>query len=72
MSYAIEWTDDRKSEFLERFKAHMLRFGETFSDGTPIADYADMAGPTYWDDPDLRECGPEECADEDIACWDEE
>lgn len=59
-----------RDEFLARFKAEMIRTaGETFDDGSSIADYADETGPTYWDEPDQRADGPEECAHADMQCW---
>ncbi len=67
-----------KDEFYARFKAEMLRvaqirFGsDKFEDGEPIADYADMTAVTYWDDPDCRVLGPEECALADMSYWGEE
>lgn len=61
-----------KDEFVRRFKVEMLRIaGPTFDDGASIADYADETGPTYWDDPDQREDGPECCAQADIGYWGE-
>ena len=62
-----------KEEFCARFKARMIeRAGETFEDGTSIAEYADTTGPTYWDDPHEREDGPEDCADADMSYWSED
>lgn len=62
-----------KEEFCRRFKAHMLACaGTTFPDGTSVAEYADDIAPTYWDNPDQREEGPEECSDADISYWEEE
>lgn len=59
-----------REEFCERFKAEMLRIsGPTFSDGDSVAEYADDAAPTYWDEPALRDDGPEECARTDISYW---
>jgi hypothetical protein len=56
--------------FCARFKAEMLRIaGPTFDDGSSIADYADDAAPTYFDEPWQREDGPEECARADISYW---
>ena len=61
-----------KEEFCERFKARMLAVaGEKFDDGESVADYADETAPTYWDDPDQRAEGPEECAVADISYWGE-
>lgn len=59
-----------KEDFCAKFKAYMLRIvGPKLSDGTSVADYADRTAQTYWDDPYSGECGPEECADADISCW---
>lgn len=62
-----------KDEFLARFKARMLAVaGEKFDDGESIADYADEIGPTYYDDENQHEEGPEECADADMSYWGED
>ncbi len=63
-----------REEFCERFKAQMLkRAGQPeFDDGGSIAEYADEAGSTYFDDPDQRFWGPEECADADMSYWGDE
>lgn len=58
-----------KDEFCHRFKAEMLRHATTFDDGSSVADYADETAPTYWENLDQRECGPEECARADISYW---
>lgn len=56
-----------RDEFCARFKAEMLRIGgPTFSDGESIADYADEIALTYWNNPDQRAEGPEDCASADI------
>lgn len=61
-----------REDFCARFKARMLVVaGPTFRDGESVADYAEMAAPTYWDDPDLRDEGPEACADADISYWED-
>jgi hypothetical protein len=66
-------SDITKEDFCARFKARMLTIaGPTFADGESIAEYADQAGPTYWDDPHQREDGPEECADADMSYWGED
>jgi len=46
--------------------------GPTFDDGDSIADYADDAGPTYWETDWQRAMGPEECADADMSYWGED
>jgi hypothetical protein len=61
-----------KEEFCARFKAHMLAMaGEKFDDGASIAEYADETATAYWDEPDQRAEGPEECASADISYWGE-
>lgn len=60
-----------KEEFVRRFKAQMLKAATRFDDGSSVAEYADMTAPTYWDDPDQRAEGPEECADADVSYWGE-
>lgn len=73
--YAAEKTANLaipKEEFCARFKAHMLKMtGEKFDDGESIADYADATAPSYWEDAEQRQDGPEECADSDIGYWGE-
>lgn len=62
--------EPNKEEFCARFKAYMLSVaGEKFDDGTSIAEYADATAPTYWDEPDQRAEGPEECASADMSYW---
>lgn len=59
-----------KPEFFARFKHRMLmRLGPKTAKGEDVASYADVAAHLYWDEPDLRVDGPEECADLDIECW---
>jgi hypothetical protein len=61
-----------KTEWCAAFKAEMLRVaGPTFDDGSSIADYADDTAPLYWDEPDQRAEGPEQCARDDMDCWGE-
>jgi hypothetical protein len=63
-----------REEFCRRFKARMLaQAGETFDDGSSIAEYADEIAPTYWEDEGwLRDEGPEACADADMSYWEED
>jgi hypothetical protein len=60
-------------EFCARFKARMLAVaGPAWSaeaDGQSLEDYADQTAPTYYDDPDMRDDGPEDCADCDMSYW---
>lgn len=57
--------------FIERFVNHMVLVGGTeFADGSSIEEYAREVAPTYWEDADQREDGPEACAEGDIDCWD--
>lgn len=60
-----------KEEFCQRFTAKILRLAgrKIFDDGRSIKDYAAEAGSTYWDDPDQRVDGPEECAEADVGYW---
>ena len=66
--------DLTKDEFCARFKARMLKLAkrDTFDDGEPVADYADETAPTYWDDIEQREWGPEACAESDVSYWESE
>lgn len=62
-----------REEFCARFKARMLEVaGPVFADGGSVAEYADDAAPTYWDEPHQREEGPEACAEEDLSEWEAE
>lgn len=63
-----------KGEFCWRFILRMIeRAGEAkFEDGTNLYEYAVTTAPTYWDEPDQREEGPEECADADMSYWGDE
>lgn len=66
----METVEITKEEFCRRFKVEMLRCaGEKFDDGSSIAEYADMTAPAYWDEPEQRAEGPEECASADMDCW---
>lgn len=70
-----------KEEFIARFKAELIRIvgptyvqsecNDSFSTETfeSTADYADETAPTYWDEPDHRADGPEECACIDFSYW---
>ncbi|MGY3527310.1 hypothetical protein [Bradyrhizobium sp. USDA 4452] len=59
-----------KEEFCARFKARMLEtIGEKFDDGSSVAEYADETAPSYWEDANQRNEGPEECADADMSYW---
>jgi hypothetical protein len=60
-----------RDEFLARFKARLIRLvgGKTDED---VSAYADDIGPTYWDNHDQRQDGPEECAAADASEWGQE
>ncbi|MCJ2043796.1 hypothetical protein MKK58_04490 [Methylobacterium sp. J-078] len=59
-----------KEQFCARFVTEMLRIaGPKDSEGHSVEDYAKDAAPTYFDDPDQREAGPEECAQSDFSYW---
>jgi hypothetical protein len=66
-----------RDEFCRRFKARMIeRAGETFDDGSSIAEYADEAAPSYFED-FCEERGPvtetpEDYADADMSYWEED
>jgi predicted HD phosphohydrolase len=61
-----------KDEFCQRFVTYMVQHaGETFNDGTSIREYAEDTAPTYWDNPDQRAEGPDECASADMSYWEE-
>lgn len=60
-----------RDEFCARFKAHMLKLSpfDKFDDGMTVAEYAEDTAPTYYDNPDQRAEGPEECAESDMSYW---
>jgi hypothetical protein len=60
-----------REEFLARFKAELIRCIRMHTD-EDVSAYADDIGPTYWDDPEQRACGPEECAQADASEWGDE
>lgn len=64
-----------REEFCNRFVARMIeKAGSDLveEDGRTVTQYAEETAPTYYDDPALREEGPEECADADMSYWGEE
>lgn len=61
-----------KDEFIERFVKHMTDRVERFDDGASVEEYARETAPTYWDEPDQRADGPEECARSDMSYWGED
>jgi hypothetical protein len=66
--------NDGREKWCQQFVEHMCRRAPfpDFDDGTSVREYAEQAAPTYWEDPDQREDGPEECADADISYWGDE
>lgn len=70
MSDFEKWLTDR-NDFIERFVAHMVKVAgrANFDDGFPIAAYARDTAGSYFDDPNQRKDGPEECAETDISYW---
>jgi hypothetical protein len=68
-------TEITKDEFVARFKARMIAFAcapEDIDGAASLAKYADQAAPTYWDEPDQRDEGPEACADAEMSCWEDD
>ncbi len=65
-------TEITKEQFCERFVAEMMSAAPVY-DGTPeeLRAYAAEIAPTYWEDTDQREDGPETCAQSDISYWEE-
>jgi hypothetical protein len=63
-----------EAEFCRRFVARMVnRAGFThFEDDLSVEDYARQTAPTYYEDPEQRRDGPEECVDADMSYWGEE
>lgn len=59
-----------KEEFVRRFVDEMVRLaGETDGNGDSVRDYAADVAPTYFDDPEQRKYGPEDCAESDHDNW---
>lgn len=64
-------------EFVRRFTDELVRIvGPTYrveDDPEPerTADYAAQVAPTYYDEPDQRCDGPEECARTDYSYWED-
>lgn len=56
-----------KEEFCRRFVERMIQ-----NVGPEVEGYAKSIAVTYFDDADQRDCGPEECADEEVSCWDDD
>lgn len=57
-----------KEEYLARFKAEMLKYRETFYDGSSVAEYADEISPSYYEESDGYNT-PEEDAQADMDEW---
>lgn len=57
-----------KDEFITRFKAELKRL---LPPGAYEGEdkYVDDIAPTYWDDPDQRADGPEDCAEAEASEW---
>lgn len=74
-SHGVDGALLTKEEFCARFKMEMLAMArrETFDDGSSIAEYADMTGPTYFDCQYMEDgLSPEDCAEADVSYWGEE
>jgi hypothetical protein len=62
-----------KEQFIERFVKYVTdRCPPTFDDGSSVEQYARDTAPTYYDEPDQRADGPEECAYSDMSYWGED
>lgn len=61
-----------KDEFCRRFVEEMMTARSIYG-GTEaeLRTYANQASETYWDEPDQRSEGPEECARSDIGYWEQ-
>jgi hypothetical protein len=60
-----------KDEFIARFKAALKReLPPGAYEGAE--DYVNEIAPTYWDDPQQRAEGPEECAEAEASEWTDE
>lgn len=57
-----------REEFIDRFKDELKRWigPAAYSDNE---SYIDEIAPTYWDDPEQRADGPEECAESEALEW---
>lgn len=59
-----------KEEFCTRFKTEMIRIAvPEAGDESAVGQYADEIAPTYFEEDDQREEGPEACAQADISYW---
>lgn len=57
-----------KEEFVQRFVTYMVDVaGPVFADGQSVAEYARESAPLYWDIPEQRAEGPEDCASSDLS-----
>lgn len=64
----MESAEITRDQFLSRFKSKLRdMLGEHYD-----FKYADEIAPTYWDDPEYRAEGPEECAESEFSEWGEE
>lgn len=57
-----------KEEFVKRFKAALEKL-LPYDDYVDGLEYIEKIAPTYWDDPDQRADGPEECAESEAHEW---
>jgi len=57
-----------KAEFIRRFIFRLYEVSASIRYAETNAQFADIAG-TYWDDPEQRAEGPEECSDADYSYW---
>lgn len=61
----METTEITRDEFLGRFKRRLRDIlGEHYD-----AKYVDEIAPTYWNEPNQRADGPEECAEAEAHEW---
>ena len=64
----METAEITREQFIDRFKIRLRDIlGESYD-----FKYVDEIAPTYWNDPDQRAEGPEECAEAEASEWGEE
>lgn len=61
----METAEITREQFIDRFKIRLRDIlGESYD-----FKYVDEIAPTYWNDPDQRAEGPEECAEAEASEW---
>jgi hypothetical protein len=60
-----------REEFSEHFIAEILRCAGPgdFADGQSVEEYTKSVADSYFNDPEWREYGPEDCGQGELECW---